>query len=138
MEGRRRSNSISNLPSLEPKPKMALSSSSNGENKKSDQDLVLWISNKLKTKLKLARISKAYDRSVALYSSLPFYLPLSPFSFFLFLFLTIWGNSIISPNRFSFFLSSFLPSFLFLADNPFSGSFHQIFTVKWESKIFRR
>lgn len=58
---RRRSNSISILPSIEPKPKLAGSTQEVG-GKKSDQDLVLWISNKLKTKLKLARISKAYDR----------------------------------------------------------------------------
>lgn len=56
----RRRNSISVLPSIDPKPKFP--GSERGEGKKSDPDLVLWISNKLKTKLKLARISKAYDR----------------------------------------------------------------------------
>lgn len=58
----RRRNSISVLPSFQPKPKVPGNSNSGGDRGKTDPDLVLWISNKLKTKLKLARISKAYDR----------------------------------------------------------------------------
>lgn len=57
-ENRRRRNSISILPSIEPKGKLTI----NQSEKKNDADLVLWIANKLKTKLKLSRISKAYDR----------------------------------------------------------------------------
>lgn len=59
-ENHRRRNSISVLPSIDPKPKFP--GSGGGEGKKTDPDLVLWIANKLKTKLKLTRISKAYDR----------------------------------------------------------------------------
>eukprot|EP00026_Physarum_polycephalum_P001310 Phypoly_transcript_01311.p1 GENE.Phypoly_transcript_01311~~Phypoly_transcript_01311.p1 ORF type:complete len:1119 (+),score=253.28 Phypoly_transcript_01311:35-3391(+) len=58
----KRRNSISVLPSIDPKPKFP--GSTGGEGKKTDPDLVLWISNKLKTKLKLTRISKAYDRFI--------------------------------------------------------------------------
>ncbi len=61
---RRRSNSISILPSIELKPKIPNHSINRGEGKKNDPDLALWISNKLKTKLKLTRLTKAYDRYV--------------------------------------------------------------------------
>lgn len=63
-ENSRRRNSISVLPSFKPKPKVPGNVNSGAEAKKTDPDLVLWISNKLKTKLKLARISKAYDRYI--------------------------------------------------------------------------
>ena len=72
----RRRNSISVLPSIELKPKFP--GSCGGEGKRTDPDLVLWIANKLKTKLKLTRISKAYDR----YFPLPLFLLLNSINIF--------------------------------------------------------
>jgi hypothetical protein len=104
-DNNRRRNSISVLPSIDPKPKFP--GSGGGEGKKTDPDLVLWISNKLKTKLKLTRISKAYDR---------YHLPLSLLPSFLFPYTT-------SPH-------CCVSIFTFFAGLSLLTS-----TLKWENKI---